>query len=325
MPIVALSTPSIEWSDLERRKGSSSSSGGRGGGGKSSGGSKGNGGGRSGGKGTSGKLTWKGKKVKEEAATRKDATASSDGDPTVSVITGKNQVFPGRTVGGGMRRDVFGTRAYGSGYGTVEKGTSNHNFPYYFWPVSYCSPDTMAFYRAYYFCNDEYGFPKDNIRPGGAQKVLTITASDSTPSTKFRVVADSDTIKSLYDGNLVDCLPRKKKDKKKLLKSEDYEGVLEEKGDMPKPEQAIQYYRGSSVVLSLDGYNNSAAFTEDISVPDTPLPADLNTAFLECLNSTIGREVLLMVNDGAPAISPRMGPANLGLLAVAIWVLSRMV
>jgi len=56
----------------------------------------------------------------------------------------------------------------------------------------------------------------------------------------------------------------------------------------PQPEQAIQYYRSSSVVLTLDGYNDTAADSNDPNAVDTPLPSGLNMTFLDCLNQTIG-------------------------------------
>jgi len=55
----------------------------------------------------------------------------------------------------------------------------------------------------------------------------------------------------------------------------------------PQPEQAIQYFRSSSVVLTLNGYNNTAADSNDTNAVDTPLPSGLNMTFLDCLNQTI--------------------------------------
>jgi len=62
------------------------------------------------------------------------------------------------------------------------------------------------------------------------------------------------------------------------------------------PEQTIQYYRASSVALTLDHYNNTAVFLPE-GTPAIPLPKDLDTALLACLNDTIGGAVPL-VEDG---------------------------
>lgn len=63
-----------------------------------------------------------------------------------------------------------------------------------------------------------------------------------------------------------------------------------------QPESAIQYYRASSVVLTLDGYNNSAALTDwdSNSTANTPLPMWVDTPLMMCLNQTIGEAVPLM-------------------------------
>ena len=71
----------------------------------------------------------------------------------------------------------------------------------------------------------------------------------------------------------------------------------------PQPEQAIQYYRASSVALSLDGYNNTAALTVD-GGPDVPLPTNIDTTLLNCLNQTIGTAVPLISNGALSWQSP---------------------
>jgi len=57
----------------------------------------------------------------------------------------------------------------------------------------------------------------------------------------------------------------------------------------PQPEQVIQYYRASTLVLTLDSYNNTATYAAE-GTPDTPLPAlgTKDAALLNCLNTTIG-------------------------------------
>ena len=93
----------------------------------------------------------------------------------------------------------------------------------------------------------------------------------------------------------------------------------------PQPEQVIQYYRASSVALSLDGYNNSAVFSEDENAANTPIPTNIDTTLLNCMNSTIGSEVPL-VESGAASLAPGMH-SNVGLLGIAgmVWLLSSMV
>jgi hypothetical protein len=85
----------------------------------------------------------------------------------------------------------------------------------------------------------------------------------------------------------------------------------------PQPEQAIQYYRSSSVVLTLDGYNNSATFSSNPNTTaDSPLPSGIDTTLLDCLNYTIGQAAPLI--DGAS--SRFASPPCLGLVSF-VWIL----
>lgn len=89
----------------------------------------------------------------------------------------------------------------------------------------------------------------------------------------------------------------------------------------PLPEQVIQWYRGSSFALSLDGYNNTAALasnqppsnssTDYTRLIDTPLPDGLNTTFFNCVNYTIGESVPLI--DGPTPLSV------LDIIQIVIW------
>jgi hypothetical protein len=87
----------------------------------------------------------------------------------------------------------------------------------------------------------------------------------------------------------------------------------------PLPEQALQYYRASSVVLTLDGYNDTAALngTQSLNASGlaVPFPSDTDTTLLTCLNATIGRAVPL-VDAGS-----RTGPPAMHALVLA-WVLA---
>jgi hypothetical protein len=90
------------------------------------------------------------------------------------------------------------------------------------------------------------------------------------------------------------------------------------KTSAPLPEQALQYYRASSVVLTLNGYNDTAVLnnTQDpnASKPGAPLPNGTDTTLLTCLNETIGLAVPL-VDAGVQS-----GPPGMHSLVLA-WVL----
>lgn len=89
--------------------------------------------------------------------------------------------------------------------------------------------------------------------------------------------------------------------------------------NMPKPESTVQYYRASSVALVLQGYNNTAALSEDANQTQTALPSDVDSELLSCLNFTIGEAVPLI--DGA---CPKFTTPTMGIFSLVwvVWCLS---
>lgn len=117
---------------------------------------------------------------------------------------------------------------------------------------------------------------------------MTVTFTGAN-SNLFRVLADRTTITSLRLAIMIDC--------NSALASRDMPMApydSNSNSSLPRPEQVVQYYRASTVALSLDGYNNTATYTEDVSVADTPLPSTVDNALLTCINSTIGAKVPLV-------------------------------
>lgn len=90
----------------------------------------------------------------------------------------------------------------------------------------------------------------------------------------------------------------------------------------PKPEQAVWYYRASTVVLTLDGYNNSATLNNGTG-PNTPLPTGVDINLLVCLNQTIGLSVPL-VNGGTSSWAGP-GTSALGIFWVLWFVLGNVI
>lgn len=82
----------------------------------------------------------------------------------------------------------------------------------------------------------------------------------------------------------------------------------------PPPESSVQYYRASSVALSLNGYNNSADFEAEGS-NDTPIPSYVDTTLLNCLNLTIGEATPLV--DAAPS---QFKAPEVGLVALVFII-----
>jgi hypothetical protein len=132
--------------------------------------------------------------------------------------------------------------------------------------------------------------------------------SNSTNETIFRVLADNVTVTDLITAIKANCSSNLRNSSSSTPST--YSDSLTA---LPQPEQAIQYYRASSVALALDGYNNTGTLGPDGS-PNTPLPSNIDTNLLDCLNQTIGAAVPL-INRGIRWASP-----NMSLLG-SFWVL----
>ncbi|KAJ7668167.1 hypothetical protein B0H17DRAFT_950011 [Mycena rosella] len=210
------------------------------------------------------------------------------GGKTKAIPSG--QLFAGRKEGARMPLRTSGG-AYGSGYpGIYTRGVDDRDFPFYFWPVAW-GPGLGYGPSAGYMHTDEYGQPDNITRPGGAMSSATFE-SNSTGST-FHLVADNATATQLMGYIAANCSTFMAPSNNTLPMPFPVGAV--------GPEQVVQYFRASSVALSLDGYNNSAVFQPENSTADTALPSDLDVALLDCLNTTIGLGVPLI--DGASGLS----------------------
>ena len=136
------------------------------------------------------------------------------------------------------------------------------------------------------------------------------TFADSASNNTFHLLADNSTVNSLIESVAGNCtLGNTTALSATPLNTSD--------PSQPRPEQAVQYYRASSVVLTLDGYNNTAALSDDSNAPNTPLPTWADASFLDCLNQTIGAAVPLIDNAGYLRWdAPSMGALGLVWLVV---------
>ncbi|KAI3605026.1 acetolactate synthase [Moniliophthora roreri] len=258
--------------------------GGRGGGGSGGRSGGGSSGGSSGGGGRSGPVSVGG--------TSRPASSSSNGGGPVSAIP-SGQFFSGRQQGGGTRDQIYGNSQYGSGYpGIAGRGVANRGFPFFFWPVAWGGAAGVG--SAAYLHNREYGNPDNSSRPGGPM-VSAAFVSNSTNST-FRVVADNFTVTELIQDITSSCSSNLNQNTSSTTPSPINNT---DSTSPPQPENAIQYYRASSVALTLDGYNDTSALSPDENAPPTPLPSNIDTTLKDCLNQTIGASAPLIDPNGA--------------------------
>lgn len=282
---------------LYRRKGGGG--GGKGGGGGAKGGSAG--GGSSGG-GRSSPIN--------SGGSSRPATAYGPGGGRATTIPG-GQFFAGRTSGGGTRSQVFGTSQYGSGYpGITGRGVAGRGFPFAFWPLAWGG--VIGAGTGAYLHTSEYGRPNNSSRPGGAQVAAAFTSSSNTST--FRLLADNTTVTELIQDIRSNCSSSLAGNSS--TSSSAYQDSLTA---LPQPEQAVQYYRASSVALTLDGYNNSAVFSSDDNTPNTPLPSNVDMTLLNCLNDTIGAAVPL--TGGSSSVHSVSTLQRLGISVLLLWFL----
>ncbi|KAJ8515500.1 hypothetical protein ONZ45_g7092 [Pleurotus djamor] len=283
------------------RGGGGGGRGGGGGGGRSGGGARGGGGG--GGRGSAGRTA----RVSSSAGSRGASSRGSGGGAPVRIPAG--QPFAGRQAGGGTRSSVYGTQTYGSGYpGVAGRGVADRGFPFFFWPLAWGGAAGVG--TGAYLHSREYGNPDNSSRPGGPMVVAAFSPRDNTTQI-FHLVADNSTVVSLIEDIRSNCSSI-------LSSNSSTVPVAYNSSGRPQPEQTIQYYRASSVALTFDGYNNTGALAEE-GTPDTPLPSYINSTLMNCLNTTIGDNVLLMDSSARRLASPSLG--IFGLLYV-IWTLS---
>ncbi|KZP09696.1 hypothetical protein FIBSPDRAFT_873340, partial [Athelia psychrophila] len=172
-------------------------------------------------------------------------TYGGGGGKVITIPSGST--FSGRSVGGGTRNSIYGTSTYGSGYPVSYSCRDVYacRFPYYYRPVVYPVGENGGHDGA-------YGDTSNTTRPGGPMAMATfILNSDNTT---FWVIADNSTVAALIttiDTNCTLYLSSASSPSPVPLSAVSSTSV-------PQPEQAVQYYRASSVVLSLAGYNNSA-------------------------------------------------------------------
>lgn len=132
--------------------------------------------------------------------------------------------------------------------------------------------------------------------------------SNSTNST-FHVVADNSTVTSLISSILTNCSVDP------LSAPSAFNGSASD----PRPEEAIQYYRASTVVLTLDGYNNTVALGSEPNTTAVSLPSCVDMTLLNCLNYTIGESVPLISGGNALLRAPH----SLLLIVLCLaWFLS---
>jgi len=162
----------------------------------------------------------------------------------------------------------------------------------------------------------QYGDSYNTSRVGGPMAEATF-ASNST-NTIFHVLSDNSTVSSLISSIDANCSSSLSPSSSISPQAYNASAPL-----AAKPEQAIHYFRASSIVLTLDGYNNSATLSGDANATDSPLPLGVDTTLLDCLNQTIGLSAPLVSSAGVRWSTGPSSASLLGLLLLVWLMLSR--
>ena len=144
--------------------------------------------------------------------------------------------------------------------------------------------------------------------------MATSTYASNSTNTIFYFVADNNTAYAMVPILQQNC--------SSLLKSGVYNAPVPlnvSDPNSPRPEQAVQYYRASSAALLLNGYNNTAQLSDNTSLPDTPLPTNIDTNLLTCLNQTIGTAIPLV--DAANPTAWNSGVTRNAYAISSFWLL----
>ena len=158
----------------------------------------------------------------------------------------------------------------------------------------------------------QYGSPDNSSRPGGP--MVTSTYASNTQNTTFYLVTDSntaDTMVTIIQQNCSEVLNFGVSNTPVPYNTSD--------PNSPRPEEAIQYYRASSAALMLAGYNNTAQLSDNTSLPDVPLPTNIDTDLLTCLNDTIGAAIPL-VDAAGPGVW-NFGVTGSAYTVTSFWLL----
>ena len=238
--------------------------------------------------------------------TRNISSWSGGGGKPQEIPSGQSHPFQGRTFGGGVRANIVGTRAFGSGYsqdGFDKSTVAGRAFPYGLWPL---------YWGGNFMGSAEYGEDKDPIRPGGQLVVQSVRGtkerwgSDETET--YYMLTDRETSFAAmtsfvtWCGAVADSWPVAFNATGAPLGEAKAGDLTFEVGNV------LKYYRTSSFAMLHRGYNNSHARTPDSTIPldqSDPLPeAVTKSKFYQCIEGVIANS--LPIVDG-----PKKG-ASLG-------------
>jgi len=143
--------------------------------------------------------------------------------------------------------------------------------------------DLLARILTTFFTQDYYGLPQNTSRPGGEVVGVTITPN-ANKSVQFHLISDRHSateVKNAIQGNCSSVTVG--------------EPTAFNSTNGVRPDTVVQFYRGDSAAILLQGYDNTREMPgrPDL-VPNPPFPSSVNMSTWTCLNYTIGESIPLM-------------------------------
>ena len=91
-----------------------------------------------------------------------------------------------------------------------------------------------------------------------------------------------------------------------------------------KPESVVQFYRGDSAALLLQGYDN----TEELSghphmIPNPPFPPEVGLDLISCIDRTVAKSIPLMDGGGLSALEKGAIAGGVISFVLALWAIRR--
>ena len=210
------------------------------------------------------------------------------GGATWTISNDSVHPFVNRQFGGAKRKQVTGTRAFGSGYPWDSDDAmtlSGRGFPFGVWPL-WWGQDFMG--------TNEYNSTKDTIRPGGQLVTAEVKLDDtkwytnSIQNETYYVLGDNQSVLFIMISLVNWCHTTPAWPKK-------FDPTLTT-GATIRLENVVQYYRASSFALASTLYNNTFARTSNAnSTESSPLPSQVQASgFRQCVDGVIANALPIM-------------------------------
>ncbi|KAG8841047.1 hypothetical protein FRC20_005274 [Serendipita sp. 405] len=213
------------------------------------------------------------------------------GGKFVKISSDSHHPFQGRTFGGAKRKEIRGSRAFGSGYpyGVDNPSTvAGRPFPFGTWPL---------WWDQNFMGSGEYGPHLDAIRPGGMLAFVplgTTTAHFNVTDTEvYYAIADKESLSLLMISyvtwcHVVPAWPSK------------FDPTLS--NSTIRLENVIQYFRASSFAIASSKYNNTFARSPSPNLTEhTPLPTSIEySAFRKCIDNVTFNALPILNKPPAP-------------------------